>query len=109
MQKQFESKKNLDLKETLGQKIFESNKKGEVLIQADYRFLMVQMCASLKPQLLLLPPELLPPSLLLELSSPFKDDMFNMGGCLKTRFLQQKTKDPTPPRSSSTTSSYPPS
>ena len=58
--------------------------------------MMVQMCASfrnqgIKPQLILLTPELLPPSLLLELSSPFKDDMFNMGGCLKTRLLQQKT------------------
>ena len=53
------------------------------------------MCASfrnqgIKPQLLLLPPELLPPSPLLGLSSPLKDDMFNMGGCLKTRLLQQK-------------------
>ena len=57
------------------------------------------MCASfrnqgIKPQLLLLPPELLPPKLLphsfiLELSSLFKM-MFNMGGCLKTRLLQQK-------------------
>ena len=58
--------------------------------------MMVQMCASfrnqgIKPQLILLTPELLPPSLLLELSSPFKDDMLNMGGCLKTRLLQQKT------------------
>ena len=50
--------------------------------------MMVQMCAifrsqGIKPQLLLLPPELLPPdllplSLLLELSSPIKDDMVNM-------------------------------
>ena len=45
----------------------------------------------IKPQQLLLPPEILPPSPLFELSSPFKDDMFNMGGCLKTRVLLLKT------------------
>ena len=46
--------------------------------------MMVQMCASfrnqgIKSQLLLLPPELLPPSLLLELLMPFQDNMVNMG------------------------------
>ena len=42
------------------------------------------MCASftnqgIKPQFFLLPPELLPPSLLLELPKPFQDSMVNMG------------------------------
>ena len=58
--------------------------------------MMVQMCASfrdqgIKPELFLLPPVLLPPSLLLELHSPFKDDLFNLAGCLKPRLLQHKT------------------
>ena len=67
--------------------------------------MMVQMCASfrnqgVKPQLLLLPL-----SLLLELSSPFKDDMFNLGGCVKIVFFNRRhslmiKEDPTPPPSS---------
>ena len=58
--------------------------------------MMGQMCASfrnqgIKPDLLLLPPELLPPSLHLELPSPFKDDIFNLAGCLKASLLKKKT------------------